>query len=87
MISTLPGDEHRERLDVLYAQFDDDRLIAKLLGLQIEKQFASQLGRMLAPQLESVRRRVAFDQLLMVSQPLPQLLRVAAAGYRVFWKT
>lgn len=54
MISTLPRHQHRERLDVLYAQFDDNRLIAKLFRFQIEKQFATQFGRMFASQLEGV---------------------------------
>jgi hypothetical protein len=75
MISALPRYQHGEGLNILDAEFNDERLITELLRVQVEEYPAPQFRGMFAPQFQRIR---SFDQFLVIAQPLPQLLRVAA---------
>lgn len=83
VVSALPRNQNGERLDVLDAQLNHQRLVAELLRTEIQENAPPQLGGLFASQPSSVS---SLNKFLMVLQPLPQFLRLAATRQRVFCK-
>lgn len=91
VVSALPRYQHGEGLNVLNCEFQDQRSGTEGVGVKIEEDEASELGRLLASQqtaldvtdsdtISSAATATAdpAHQFLMISQPFPQLLRLAA---------
>lgn len=76
MVSALPRHKDGIGLDILDSESNYKRLITELLRLEVQKNPSPELGGALAPQFAGVP---PLDELLVVLQPFPQLLRVATA--------
>lgn len=75
VVARLPRHEDAVRLDVLDGELHHEWHAAELLRLEFQEHPPSQFRRLLAA--ETARFR--YDELLMIPQPLPQLLRFTAA--------
>lgn len=96
VVSALPGHENGERLDVLNRELENQRSGAELVGVEIQENQTLQFRRLLALEetvlyiadpdtVSSATATASYstNQLLVVPQPFPKLLRLAAADQRI----
>lgn len=80
MISALPGNNNRVRLNILNSQFDDQRRRAKLVGRHFHERKSSHFDRMFTFEIS----RGGSHQFPVILQPLPQFLLLATTGNGIF---
>lgn len=96
VVSALPGHEDGERLDVLNRELENQRSGAELVGVEIQENQTLQFRRLLALEetvlyiadpdtVSSATATASYstNQLLVVPQPFPKLLRLTAADQRI----
>lgn len=71
VLSTLPRNQHRIRLDVLNSELHDERSITKVLRFHFQEVFASQWIGLVAVQLTFSGYAIEEIPFEMVMQPFP----------------
>lgn len=79
VLSALPRNKHRIRLNVLNGELHDQRSVAKILRFHFQKILSLQRLRLIAMQLTFTRQLVEKAPFKVVVQPFPKLLRLARA--------